>query len=204
MKFNYYNQKIVLMSLMIFSFINIIRYHYDFSDFFTSLRANQSIANAIQVKNPNKDDEMVFIASGSGIKINGNNKIYTFEHYDYSNNSFSFKNGLYTVPLDEINFIEFSPVNKNKILGLLGGMAGGYTGMLAGMFGGCIIAGIVSDGNIYDNPIPGITGITVALIGVRQGYIAGSNFGWGKKSIFIPLKGKDAWEITPLVSDIKL
>ena len=204
MKFNHHNQKIILVSLIIFSFINIIRYHYDFSDFFTSLRANQSIANAIQVENPNKDDEMVFIGSGSGIKINGNKKIYTFEYYDYFNNSFSFKNGLHTVPLDEINFIEFSPVNKNRILGLLGGMAGGWSGYVAGMFGGCMIAAVVNDGNIYDNPIVPISGITVALLGARQGYIAGSNFGRGKNSIFIPLKGKDAWEITPLISDIKL
>ena len=190
---------------MILSFINIIIYHYDFSDFFTSLRANQSIANAIQIENPHNDDEMVFIGSGSEIRINGKKKIYTFEYYDYSNNSFLFKDGLYSVPLDEITFIEFSPANKNRILGLLGGMAGGYAGMLGGMFGGCMISlAINDDGPPLDNPIPAITAIAGALIGARQGYIAGSNFGRKKNSIFIPLMGKDAWEITPLISDIKL
>ena len=93
----------------------------------------------------------------------------------------------------EINFIEFSPVNKNRILGLLGGMAGGYAGLLAVMFGGCMIASIVDDGNIYDNPIPGISGITVALIGARQGYIAGSNFGWGSQKRNSCFKSISAW-----------
>ena len=106
MKFNYYNQKIVLVSLMIFSFINIIKYHYDFSDFFTSLRANQNIVNAIQIRNPYNNDKVVFIGSGSEIKINGKKKIHTFEYYDYSNNLFLFQEGS-SLPLDEIDFIEF-------------------------------------------------------------------------------------------------
>ena len=63
MKFNHYNQKIILVSLIIFSSINIIKYHYDFSDFFTSLRANQNTANAIQLENPHNNDEIVFIGS---------------------------------------------------------------------------------------------------------------------------------------------